>query len=482
MNIDLRQNYGEHLMKTIISVCAFLVLSIQFSTNCFADRVKLLETNQEALQARVDLIQNAKSDILVEYYEVANDSLSLTGLSLLKQAAERGVRVKILIDALHNSLTDAQMAAIISNNIEIKVYNPLHTFNPFHLVYRNHDKLLNVDGNTDQAYMIIGGRNAAKNYFGKDETLNFLDADALVSGVSAKESYKYFMTLWNSNPEVKKVNLHDYSNSNLERICSPRNKTNDCEEKKEKNRIEIKQESLKISNYLDLFKSGNSWVKEEAISELLKDIEENVDVHFVFNDPSQSMTSVENKLSAQIMNSLLKNTTNSLTIITPYLYPTEAELIALDNLAARGIKIKIITNSLASNDVVIVHAAFLTIKKRLSDMGIELCLFKGPETLHAKSAIIDEKITFIGSFNFDRKSAQINREIGLKIGSGSKSTSAFSIEFSEFINDKILNNTFLAAKDKIEYSLEELDSTVSLEKKKELKRVQKLVKLVKNLI
>ena len=193
------------------------VLGMLISGNCLADKTKLLETNEEGLQARVDLIQNAKSEILVEYYEVASDALSLTGLSLLRQAAERGVKVKILIDSLHNSLKDVEMAAIMSKNIEIRVYNPLHSLNLYHLLYRNHDKLLNIDGNTDNAFMIIGGRNAAKNYFGKATDLNFKDADALVSGKSANESYKYFMTLWNTNPEVKKVNLHKYSKDNLEK-------------------------------------------------------------------------------------------------------------------------------------------------------------------------------------------------------------------------------------------------------------------------
>lgn len=433
-------------------------VTLFLSSNCFADKIKLLETNQEALQARVDLIQNAKSEILVEYYEVADDALSLTGLSLLRQAAERGVKVKILIDGLHNFLTNIDMAAMMTKNIEIKVYNPLRVVNPMHLIYRNHDKLLNIDGNTDDAYMIIGGRNAARNYFGKATDVNFKDADALVSGKSANESYKYFMLLWNENPEVKKVKIKPHSVD------------------------EVQNASDKITSYLDFFKAGNAWVKEEPISELLKDIEEVSDVHFVFNDPTKSMRHIDNKLSDQIGNSLLRNTFKSLTIVTPYLFPTDDELKVFESLALRGVKITIVTNSLASTDVVLVYAAFLTVRKRLADMGIELYLYRGPDTIHAKGAILDEKISFIGSFNLDKKSAEINREIGIRVGLDSNITTGFTNDFSQFINEKVIGNSFLAAKDKNEFSLEEFDSNVSAEKKKKLESSKKLVGPLKNLI
>jgi phosphatidylserine/phosphatidylglycerophosphate/cardiolipin synthase-like enzyme len=137
---------------------------------------------------------------------------------------------------------------------------------------------------------------------------------------------------------------------------------------------------------------------------------------------------------------------------------------------------------LQSTDVVIVHAALLTIKKRLADMGVELYLYKGPETLHAKGAIIDDKISLIGSFNFDKKSAEINREIGIRVGANGAFTTEFTKEFSAFINTQVIGNSFLAAKDGVEFSLVEFDSNVSKTKKKTFNFSKKFVGLFRNII
>ena len=450
----------------------YVLPSLLISTTCFADKVKLLEKNDEALQARVDLIQNAKKEIFVEYYEVASDSLSLTGLSMLRKAAEGGVKVKILIDNMHNSLSDAEMAAVLgisdstkaSENIEIKVFNPLHSLNPLHLTYRNHDKLMNIDGEM----MIVGGRNVAKNYFGKAKSaeLNFKDADALVVGDAAKESKQYFMDLWTKNPEVKKVNLNRYSYAGLNNNCSGEDSTN-CINQRESALNEIKAAHEKLNVYLEKFMSGKAWVKTEAISEMFKDLEDIKNVKFAYSDPSKSMKNVENKLSAQIMQSFSLHAKENILIVTPYLYPTEDELKSLEKLSAAGIKIKIVTNSLASTDVVLVHVAYLSIKKRLTDMGIEIYEFKGPEILHCKGVVIDDKISMIGSFNFDRRSALINREIGVRIGGLNDDGSKFTKEFVNFINEEIIANSTLVSKDKIEYSTKDLDDAISDKKKKE---------------
>ena len=470
----------RHILKALLPC-------MLFSMPCFADKIKLLEDNTEALQARVDLIQNAKKEILVEYYEVASDSLSLTGLALLKEAAGRGVKVKILIDNMHNSLSKAEMAAMlgvdqnpeIAKNIEIKMFNPLHTLNPLHLTYRNHDKLMNVDGESDEPMMIVGGRNVAKNYFGKSKDFNFKDADALVVGSSAQVSRKYFMDLWKNNPEVKDVELYKYSRRNLESNCNT--EAGNCDQVV-KALEEIAAAHAKLASYLDTFNSGKAWVKSEPISEMLKDLEDVETIRFAFNDPLKVMKKVEVKLSEQIMGSLLQRAKESILIVTPYLFPTEEELTKLEAIAASGVKIKIVTNSLASTDVVLVHAAFLTIKKRLADMGAEVYLFKGPEILHCKGAIIDNKISMIGSFNFDRRSANINREIGIRVGEVDSHASKFTKEFVEFIDKDILANSFLAVSQKKELDTSEIDSLVTDAKNKELEIEKGKVKFFANQI
>jgi phosphatidylserine/phosphatidylglycerophosphate/cardiolipin synthase-like enzyme len=452
------------------------------SNSIFANKIKLLEQNTEALQARVDLILNAKKDIYVEYYEVESDAFSLTGLSLLRQAADNGIKVKILIDSLHNHLSKLEMAAITGKNLEIKVFNPLHSINPLHLLYRNHEKLFIVDGGTEKATMIVGGRNASRNYFGKALDISFKDLDSLVQGKSVNDAYEYYKKLWELNPEVKQVNLKEYSEDSLLKSCIESDNVYFCEKNKHNLLKEINLKKQEIKSYYDFFMAGNAWVKEEKIEKMLADIEEVDEIKFVYNDPTKKMSQVENKISSQIMNYILKNTNHHLLIITPYLFPTDNELQVLEQLSQNGIKIKIVTNSLVSNDVVLVHAAFLTIKKRLAEMGIELYLYNGPETIHAKAAILDNKISFIGSFNFDRKSSDYNREIGIRVGNSNSNSSQFTIDMLKFINDEVILNSTLIAKDKIEFDFSDLDRKASPEKIKKLNKSKKLVKLLKNVI
>lgn len=216
------------------------------------------------------------------------------------------------------------------------------------------------------------------------------------------------------------------------------------------------------------------------LAEMLADMEEVGPIKFAFNDPTQTMSQVENKLASQIISTIVENARESIVISTPYLYPTDNELASLRVLAARGVDIKIVTNSLASTDSPLVHAAMLSIKKQLADIGIELYLFKGPDVLHAKGAIIDGKISFIGSFNFDRRSAEINREIGIKVGENSAQASRFSKQFNAFIQNELIANSVLATKDGHEIDLTVFDSNVSMQKKAMLEHAKPYIQILKN--
>lgn len=446
------------------------------SSVSLADKIKLLDKNEEALQARAALVANAKHDIYIEYFEFGDDDFSLTALSLIREAALRGVKVKILMDSMHNSLSNSELAAVLGvaedskalENIEIRLFNPFRSLNVYYQTYRNHDKLLNVDGE----YMIVGGRNAAESYFGKSKIMNFKDADALVTGKSAQDSKDYFLKLWNINPDVKKLKLYQYSQQSINAPqCSDAISPNCFAPERE-----ISKQRSRITELYNNYKSGKSWVKEQPISDMLADIEDVGEIKFAFNDPTQEMRNVEKKLATQIMDGIINNAQKSVTITTPYLYPTESEMASLRVLAARGVKIKIVTNSLASTDMPLVHAALLTIKKQLADMGVELYLYKGPEVLHAKTAVIDGKVAFIGSFNFDRRSANLNREIGIRVGNfKDEKVTAFTEELVQFIDSEIFANSVVAIKDGKEINLEAFDALVPQLKRQELEFVKKYV-------
>ncbi len=464
-------------IKNILLPCLLL------SSVCFADKIKLLENDDEALQVRADLIANAKREIFIEYFEFGSDNFSLTGLALIREAALRGVKVKILMDSLNNSLTNAELAAVLGvaenskalANIEIRLFNPLRSLNLLHQTYRNHDKLLNVDGE----YMIVGGRNAAESYFGKSKTLNFKDVDALVVGKSAQDSKKYFMKLWDSNPEVKKLELYQYSQRSINAPQCNESSANECFAPER----EILSHRQRIADLYAKYNAGQSWVKAKPLSEMLKGLEDVGEVKFAFNDPTQVMKNVEHKLSEQIMDSLNAGARESILIATPYLFPTELEMAILKSIADRGVKIKIVTNSLVSTDSALVHAALLLIKKQFAEMNIELYMYKGPDVLHVKAAVIDNKVAFVGSFNFDRRSANLNREIGIRVGDFTDSfTSAFTTELLAYINNELIANSVLATSGGKEINLEAFDAMASDKRKQELERAQGYVRLIKDSI
>lgn len=457
------------------NVLKLILLTTIIPLQSWGDQIKLLANNNEALSARITLIENAKSEIFFEYYEVANDNLSLLSLSLLRKAAEKGIKVKILIDNMHNSLTDAQLAAFLgytdssplakeaTKNIQIKVFNKGKFLDPFYLTYRNHDKLLNVDGTS----MIIGGRNVSESYFGQSSKFNFKDADAIVFGASAADSKKYFESLWNSNPDVSAKDLYQYSADKLNQFCSGDSAT-DCDMQKSNAISEIKKAYAKMTELYNQHNSSSSKIKIVSLNTLKQSTEEVGPIAFVFNDPTKAIKDVQDKLAGQIMSTFLNHAKKEIIIATPYLFPTEEELQTLEKLSARQVKIKIVTNSLASTDEVIVHKAMMSVKARLAKMGVELYLFKGPEILHAKGAIIDNKISFIGSFNFDRRSALINREIGISIGINSTNeSSVFTTQFNQFINDEIIANSILITKDGQELPMDKINALTSPEKLKE---------------
>ncbi|MBL7671328.1 MAG: hypothetical protein JNM39_12655 [Bdellovibrionaceae bacterium] len=396
----------------------------------------------------------------------------------------------------------------MSKPIEIKIFNPLfhRVLNLPYMTYRNHDKLLSVDGSTKNPMAILGGRNAAEAYFGRSDKFNFLDADALVLGNAASAAHEYFSKLWSTNPDVADLELWDYDHGRLNGLRCKK-EYHECMRENNLIAAEIDEADQQIVDLVRQFKKGEYETKVQPISKMLADLEdlkvtspEDKDsdmsqVFFAFNDPTVRMKDVENKLGAQIMEQFADERTKKILISTPYLLPTDEELSTLEKIIReRNVDVTIVTNSLASSDMTLAHAGFLTIKERLVKMGVKLYLFKpyddninsnhsgAPEVLHCKGAIINDKISLIGSFNFDQRSAKINREIGLQIGSQANSNvPRFTVEFSTYIQKRILARSVMISKDGIldvdaERSVEALASEKKIE---ELSRQLGLVPLIK---
>ncbi|RPH53901.1 hypothetical protein EHM82_07660, partial [bacterium] len=162
-----------------------------------ADRVRLLETDREAAEARVEMVLAAREEILAESFIVGDDPFSLTSLSLLRDAARQGIRVRMIVDAQWNKIPRSVQAHLLAEGVEIRLYHPFRLDKPHWITRRMHDKLVVVDGKA----LLAGGRNIESPYFGLGRQLrrrNYIDVDLQVEGDSAAEARRYFLALWES--------------------------------------------------------------------------------------------------------------------------------------------------------------------------------------------------------------------------------------------------------------------------------------------
>jgi putative cardiolipin synthase len=349
-----------------------------------ADKVRILENPDEAAQARVDLIQQARSSIDAQYYVVGNDYFTLAGLALLRDAARRGCEVRLIIDGRSNMLSKAVHAELQREHISVKLYHPVTLGTLGLLLHRMHDKGLNID----QRCMIRGGRNAEGDYFGYWNH-NFVDRDVYVEGKAAvAESVTYFNRLWNSAEVAPVATVPDPTGARAD---------------EGRKLLDTAREKLR-SGKAPRINSGIDW---SAKAREVRPIE-------FLHDPV-GKKNIEFGIAQALRQDLLR-AHRSVLIETPYLVPTKELLTDLVEIKRRGVKnIEIITNSAASNDDLLVGIGYERSKKKLLQMGVDLWEYNGPNTLHAKSAVLDDEMALIGSFNMDPRSQHLNTETAVAI-------------------------------------------------------------------
>jgi putative cardiolipin synthase len=476
-------------LSMLVGVCMTL------TSVAHADQLRELVSNEAALGARYHMIKSAKKEILAQYFAVGRDETALTGLALLQEAAKKGVKVKLIVDNMHNELTRADIAALtgvrenpdVAKNFEIKVFNPISSLNPMKQSYRDHSKRLVVDGET----MIMGGRNAAGGYFGKSKNAseNLLDFEVMVQGKSAQAARTDYLDLWNKNKRVKTPELYEVS-KDLVGVGAPCVYAGDslvCHDRNDDPAVQkITKSQTEITEYLQKLMDQNRNKSLKSMDFFFNNAED-VDVKFISNDPTKNMEDVEDTVADQLFTYLGANAQKTITIATPYLFPTPRALEMMKKLIKeKGIKIKIVTNSLASTDMPIVHAGYQSIQKQLADMGVEVSEYKGPNILHAKVLVMDagtpNATTMTGSFNFDQRSALINREIGVIITGKDREAVAKKangvIQRWEADSIPTVQGGKIVNQDQVETLLNRLDPDVAAQKRKDLEDNRSMVKLV----
>lgn len=351
------------------------ILIVALALPASADVFRILDDPREAAQARVDLFQQATREIDAIYFLARNDRITLTALALLRDARRRGVgNVRLIVDANFQHIPKAILAHVSDEGVQVRVYHPVTLRHPTWLFRRMHEKVVVVDS----ARYITGGRNLAESYFGLARKRNYLDRDIYVEGESAQEADRHFENLWSSD-HVSALDV---------RVSAG-------EKREAQQLLDNVLLEQKCGGFVS-FDTGNNW------SDGQKDAGAVVFLH----DPPGRGERIAKQLEA-----IIAGAKESLVIETPYLVPTRSMRRLLKQKRAEGVMVKILTNSLRSSDGVLPYAGYLKYRRGLLRAGIDVREYKGPDTLHAKSVVVDGRIALVGSYNVDPRSANLNTEV-----------------------------------------------------------------------
>lgn len=382
----------------------------------------------DAFVARVAMAKIAEKTLDVQYYLYHSDLTGTLFTAALWQAAERGVRVRILLDDMDMGDRDRALAVLNGHkNIQIRLFNPFirGKFRTPQFVTRfgsvtrrSHNKSMIADNQL----AVLGGRNIGDEYFAADPNLSFGDLDVLVTQPATNEVSKQFDLYWNSPLAYPVESLigHHPTEKDLRAIEGY------IQSFYKENTSTQYIERLKQSPLLNKESKQNTdyfWGKTDVIYDLPEKISANRDETHLHLSPQLAP--------------YFKAAEKELLVVSPYFVPGKEGVEFFRTLQEKGVQVKILTNSLTSNDVPIVHVGYARYRKDLLAAGVKLYELDkttlGPNdqreksrttregvsgskaSLHAKYFVIDNKYTFIGSLNLDPRSVIENTEVGVVI-------------------------------------------------------------------
>ncbi|SDU04576.1 phospholipase D family protein [Halopseudomonas salegens] len=379
-----------------------------------------LYEGNDALAARLYLIDQARYGIDLQTYIYADDTTGKLVAAHLLQAADRGVRVRLLIDDIGNSLSDTDLGSLDWHpNIDVRLFNPLQlrhlrmlskVFEFGRINYRMHNKLLLVDG----VAMITGGRNVGDEYYALSP-MDFQDIDIIGLGPIAQEAGASFDLFWNHDlaQPVSKI----LPRSNDQALAALREQLLAARREAAQGTL---MEAVAGSSFIQAFQDGRlAWYNGPAT--------------WLYDPPAKADAHSDLAGEPFLSRSLARHTgeiEHELLIMSAYLVPGERGQVALTHLLDRGVRVAVLTNSLASTDVLAVHSGYAPYRKPLLAAGMELWELRplaaqnervnafvsdSLASLHAKKFIFDRHTVFIGSLNLDPRSVSLNTEAGVLI-------------------------------------------------------------------
>jgi putative cardiolipin synthase len=377
-----------------------------------------------AFAARAALAAAAERSIDAQYYIWHGDQAGYLLFAALWQAADRGVRVRLLLDDLNTGGLDATIAALDAHpNIEVRLYNPLpqRTVRLLNFVAdfsrvnrRMHNKSFTVDNQVS----VLGGRNVGNEYFGAGSGVVYADLDVIAVGAAVAEVSAQFDTYWNSPSAYPAASFvgapgPDGTADFLAKLAATRADPDAVAF------VEAVRSTTLVSDLL-----GRTLALEWVVARAY------------YDDPAKTLDTTA-RTDVLLFPELVRTIgapRKSFDLVSPYFVPGEEGTATLAALSSGGVQVRILTNSLASSEASVVHSGYAKRREALLRAGVQLYEIKttavheareekirygssSSAALHAKTFAVDRSRVFVGSFNFDQRSARLNTEMGLLIES-----------------------------------------------------------------
>ena len=391
----------------------------------------VLDRGEQALLARAWLVDYARRSIEVQYFIWSTDNIGILASEALLRAAQRGVAVRVLVDDLLVDAPDETLLALAEHpNVEIRIYNPVHSVGvPWYRRLLNlatdfrganqrmHDKTLIIDGEL----AITGGRNMADEYFDYNHDYNFRDRDALVIGAVVPAMLDSFERFWANPLAVPVEQLHEgvtVDGGNAQRIYG-----------------ELAAYAAAATNFAPEVRAAIGAIPDDFVALAAELSWGRVD--FISDLPGKNSGADGfggGGLSTAALAELLATAQREVVIQSPYVVLSEPAFALFRQLRSRGVRIRISTNSLASTDNLQAFSGYLDQREELVEAGIEVFEYRpDPQVqaqimaryavrptapvfaVHAKTLIVDRNVVYVGTYNLDPRSENLNTEVGVII-------------------------------------------------------------------
>jgi putative cardiolipin synthase len=379
---------------------------------------------RDAFAARAHLAQVAERSLDVQYYIWHKDLTGTLLFDMLRAAADRGVRVRLLLDDNNTSGLDPVLAALDAHpNIEVRLFNPFVPRAPRWLGYltdfsRANRRMHNKSFTADNQVTIIGGRNVGDEYFGATSGVLFTDVDVMAAGPVVRDVSDSFDQYWRSQSSYPvRLLLPPGDAGVLAGLATER------QAMMEREASNAYTSALRESPFVHEMMEARlpvEWAPTRMVSD----------------DPAKGLgLASQQSLVKEMLKVIVGEPSSRISLVSPYFVPSAEAVDMFTSWAEQGMQVEILTNSLEATDVAAVHAGYAKRRHDLLDAGVALYelrrltpgIWKDQErfgmgsssasSLHAKTFAVDAARVFVGSFNFDPRSATLNTEMGFVIDS-----------------------------------------------------------------